>query len=62
MENAKKSGNEKKDFNLDSTEERIIPKRDHVIKHNSFFYDLKEGEPIYVNKLFLAGLKTEKVI
>lgn len=63
MENgSKKTSGEKKDFNMDSTSERIVPLKDHVIKQNKFYYDLKKGEPIYVNKLFIQTLKTEKVI
>lgn len=54
--------NEGKDFNFDSTSEKVIPLKDHVIKHNDFYYELKKGFAIYVNKIFIQTLKTEKVI
>ncbi len=40
----------------------IIPLRDHVIKHNEFYYDIKKGKMIDVDKRFLEVLQTEKVI
>lgn len=52
----------KKDFSLSSVNETITPKKDHVIKHNEFYYDLKKGVTTEVNKLFIETLKTEKVI
>lgn len=41
---------------------KIKPLRDHVIKHNEFFYDLKKGEEIEVDIRFKQTLKTEKVM
>lgn len=40
----------------------IVPLKDFVIKHNEFFYELKKGQEIEVDKKFLPNLKTEKVI
>jgi hypothetical protein len=57
-----KAEKEKTDFNLNSVNERIMPLKDFVIKHNDFHYDLKKGVPAEVNKMFIQNLKTEKVI
>jgi len=40
----------------------IVPRRNHVIKQNHFFYNIKKGESIQVAEQFIAALKTEKVI
>lgn len=40
----------------------IVPRRDHVVKQNMFFYNLKKGVSTQVAEQFLAVLKTEKVI
>lgn len=41
---------------------RIHPLKDHVIKHNEFYYDIVKGVSMDVDKRFLEVLKTEKVI
>ena len=40
----------------------VAPLKDHVIKHNAYFYELKKGKTAKVAEIFLAALKTEKVI
>lgn len=50
------------DLDFSCTGEIVTPLRDHVIKQNAFYYELKKGEPIRINKLFIQTLKTEKVI
>lgn len=40
----------------------IKPLKDFVIKFNDFYYNIKKGEEIKVDKMFLPNLKTEKVI
>jgi hypothetical protein len=40
----------------------IVPLKDHVIKQNNFYYELKKGEKIKVDKKFLATLLIEKII
>ena len=40
----------------------VDPLKDHVIKHNAYFYELKKGKTAKVAEIFLAALKTEKVI
>ncbi len=40
----------------------IVPLKDHVIKQNYYFYDLKKGEEIQVADVFIETLKTENVI
>lgn len=40
----------------------IIPLRDFEFRHNKFYYDMKKGKKIDVDKMFLENLKTEKVI
>ena len=41
---------------------KLIAKKDHVIKHNEFYYEIKKGDIVKVDKIFLQVLKTEKVI
>jgi hypothetical protein len=40
----------------------IKPLKDHVIVFNEYRYEIRKGEKIEVHKMFLATLKTEKVI
>lgn len=40
----------------------ILPLKDHVIKQNEFYYEIKKDEMIEVDKRFLEVLQTEKVI
>lgn len=40
----------------------VLPLKDHKIKQNAFFYDLKKDKPQKVDERFLEALKTEKVI
>jgi hypothetical protein len=40
----------------------IMPLKDHVIKQNGFYYNIKKDEMIDVDKKFLEVLQTEKVI
>jgi len=40
---------------------KILPLRDHVIKHNEFYYEIKKGEEIEIDIRFKETLKTEKV-
>jgi hypothetical protein len=42
--------------------QKILPLKDFIIKHNGFYYEIKQGEEIEIDKKFLANLKTEKVI
>ncbi len=41
---------------------KVKPLKDFVIHTHEFHYDLKKGEELEVNKIFLQNLKTEKVI
>lgn len=40
----------------------VKPLRDHVLKQNDYFYDLKKGKTVKVAKHFIPALKAEKVI
>jgi len=40
----------------------ITPKKDHIIKQNSFYYELKKGVTTSVDTRFEQVLKTESVI
>lgn len=65
MTEKEKEKEEKKEMKPVSKEPKlveVIPLKDHTIKHNAYFYDLKKGKPAKVAELFLAALKTEKVI
>jgi hypothetical protein len=42
--------------------QKIKPLKDFVIKQNDFYYEIKKGESIEIDKRFLPNLKTEKVI
>ena len=42
--------------------QKIMPLKDFVVKHNGFYYEIKKGEEIEVEKVFIPNLKTEKVI
>lgn len=49
----------------DNNDKKIIAKKDFVICHNEYFYDIKKGDNINelnIPKKFLENLKTEKVI
>lgn len=52
---------EKKPFKK-SKMQKIMPLRDHIVKCNEHFYDIKKGQEIEVHSMFLEVLKTEKVI
>ena len=41
---------------------KINPLKDHDIKQNAFYYDLKKGVSCEVAEHFIAALKSEKVI
>lgn len=40
----------------------IIPLKNHVIKQNEFYYEIKKGEKIEIDRRFLQVLLTEKII
>ncbi len=40
----------------------VVPLKDHVIKQNDFYYEIKKGVMIDIDKSFLEVLLTEKVI
>lgn len=42
--------------------QKILPLKDFILKHNSFHYEIKKGEEIEIEKIFIPNLKTEKVI
>jgi hypothetical protein len=52
----------KKEPKKESKSVSIIPLKDHIICHNEFYYDLKEGVEIEIDKKFLEVLLSEKVI
>ena len=41
----------------------LIAKRDHVVKQNEYFFDIKKGDDVsHIPPHFLEALKTENVI
>jgi hypothetical protein len=40
----------------------VVPLKDHVVKQNEFYYELKKGVMVDIDKRFLEVLLTEKVI
>lgn len=56
-----KNENEKKD-ETSTKLVKVTPKKDHVIAHNEYFYDLKEGVTSEVHPMFIPNLKTENVL
>jgi len=41
----------------------LIAKKDFVIRHNEYFFEIKEGQDIsHIPEQFIQNLKTEKVI
>lgn len=47
---------------IDQKMVKIMPLKDHVVKQNKFYYEIKQGVEISVAEQFIAALKTEKVI
>jgi hypothetical protein len=45
-----------------SKSKNITPKRDFAFSFNGKDYDLKKGESVEIDPIFLPNLKTEKVI
>lgn len=45
-----------------SRKKKLIALKDFKFKHGKKVYEIKEGKEVNVPKIFLANLKTEKVI
>lgn len=43
-------------------EQKILALKDFKFKHGKDVYELKKGEKVEVPKMFIANLRTEKVI
>lgn len=41
---------------------KLIAKKDHVIKHNEHYIEIKKGDEVKVPEKFIETLKTENVI
>lgn len=53
---------EKQDKPAKKEEKKLIAKKDFKFAFGKDVYEIKEGEEVKVPKMFLANLKTEKVI
>ena len=48
---------------LEAPKKKLIAKKDFKIKHNEYFFDIKEGDSLnHIPKMFIQNLKTEQVI